>query len=69
MSSIAFGLLFILVAATGTFYVAGQLYGHGSSWATDVCYQAHFFCEHPQWLGVAAGVIWLWYLWLRRSEA
>ena len=69
MSSIAFGLLLILIAATGTFYVASQLYGHGSSWATDVCHHARFFCERPQWVGVATGLVWLWYITLRRGEA
>jgi hypothetical protein len=69
MSSIAFVLLLIMIAATGTFYAAGQLYGHGSSWAIDICYQASFFCERPQWVGVATGLVWLWYIMLRRSEA
>jgi hypothetical protein len=69
MSSIAFGLLLILIAATGMFYAAGQLHGHGSGWAMDVCHHAGFFCDHPQWTGVAAGVVWLCYIMLRRSEA
>jgi hypothetical protein len=69
MSSIAFVLLLILIAATGMFYAAGQLYGHGSGWAIDVCYRTRFFCENPQWIGVATGLVWLCYIMLRRGEA
>ena len=69
MSSIAFAFLLILIAATGTSYVAGQLYGHGSGWAMDVCYRARFFCENPQWTGVATGLVCLGYVLLRRGEA
>jgi hypothetical protein len=69
MSSIAFGLLLALIAATGTFYVAGQLYSHGSSWAIDVCYHAQFLCDGPHWLALATGLAWIWYVMLRRGEA
>ena len=68
MSTLALGLLIILVMATGTFYVAGLQVGHGAAWATDVCYRAGRFCDHPEWTGIAAAVTFVIYFILRRIE-
>jgi hypothetical protein len=62
MSTLALGLLVILAVATGTFYVAGDLYGHGSAWARDVCSLSRELCEHPGWSALAtagAGALYL----------
>lgn len=65
MSTLALGFLIILAVATVTFYVAGDLYAHGSAWARDVCSMSQALCENPSWGAVATGVVGLIYFILR----
>jgi hypothetical protein len=49
-------------------YVAGDLYGHGSPWARDVCSLSRDLCDHPAWSAIATGVMALVYLGLRSAK-
>jgi hypothetical protein len=69
MSTWALCLLIALVVATGVFYLAASLTGHGGGWATDLCFQASDLCDHPQWLGYASTVMWVVYLILQRIKS
>jgi hypothetical protein len=53
MSSLACGILLMLVGATALFAVAHFL--DDAAWAIAVCSNAGSFCQHPEWTG-AAGV-------------
>jgi hypothetical protein len=54
-----FGLLLALVlgAASALFYTAEELRGGTDRWANDLCNMAMTLCRHPQWPGIAAGVL------------
>jgi PilZ domain-containing protein len=52
LSSIAFGMLFLLAAATAVFFLAGIQ--DDADWALSVCTSAENFCQHPEWMGAAA---------------
>ena len=65
MSTLALGLLIVLAVATVTFYVAADIYGHGSAWARDVCSLSRELCEQPVWLAVATAIVAVVYLVLR----
>ncbi len=65
MSTLALGLLIILAVTTMTFYIAGDLYAHGSAWARDVCSVSSDLCDHPGWSAVATGVVAVIYFVLR----
>ena len=52
LSSIAFGMLFLLAAATAVFFLAGTQ--DDADWALSVCTSAQNFCEHPEWTAAAA---------------
>jgi hypothetical protein len=69
MSTLALCLLIALVVATGVFYLAASLTGHGGGWATDVCFQAPTLCEHPLWMGYASAVMFVFYVILQRIES
>ncbi len=68
MSTLAHGLLIILAVATCTFYIAGDLYTHGSAWARDVCSLSRDLCDHPTWSALATGVVGVIYLILRAAK-
>lgn len=68
MSILALGLLIIFVVATGMFFVASDLYGHGSPWARDVCSLSPDLCDHPAWSAVATAVMAVIYLALRAAK-
>jgi hypothetical protein len=62
LSSLALGLVVLLLAATAVFYVAGMQLDDGTLWALEVCDNAKNFCEHPEWSGIPAvlmGVVFL----------
>jgi hypothetical protein len=61
-SSIAFGLLVLLLVATAVFYVAGLQIDDGTPWALEVCDNAKNFCEHPEFSGVPAVLMAVVYL-------
>ena len=65
MSTLVLGLLIVLAVMTVTFYVAGGLYGAGSSWARDVCSLSRELCDHPVWGAIATGVVAAVYIVLR----
>jgi hypothetical protein len=65
MSTLALGLLIILAVTTVTFYVAGDLYSHGSAWARDVCSLSSELCDQPGWSAIATGVVAVIYFVLR----
>ena len=52
LSSIAFAMLFLLVAATAVLFLAGIQ--DDADWALSVCTSAENFCQHPEWTGAAA---------------
>ena len=52
LSSVAFGMLFLLAAATAVFFLAGAQ--DDADWALSVCTSAENFCQHPEWTGAAA---------------
>jgi len=51
-SSLARGMLYLLIAATGVFALADML--DDTEWAQTVCTSAENFCRHPEWTGAAA---------------
>ena len=53
LSSVACGILLMLVGATALFAMAHVL--ADANWAVAVCSNAGSFCEHPEWTG-AAGI-------------
>jgi hypothetical protein len=67
LSSIAFGLLVLLVTATALFAVAG-MGGFEATWATQVCTQAENFCKHPEWTGIAGAVMAVVYMTAKGME-
>jgi hypothetical protein len=51
-----------LAALSAIFYSASGMAFHGSNWATDLCWNARFFCHTPEVLAVAAavfGALWI----------
>jgi hypothetical protein len=66
MPALALCFGFILVAATGVFYFAAELSGHGAGWAASLCHLAPSLCISSQPLLFAAGVMFLSYLVLDR---
>jgi hypothetical protein len=53
-SGLAFGFVFLLVAATAVFYVAGLEIENGTPWALELCDSAKNLCAHPEMSGVPA---------------
>jgi hypothetical protein len=51
-SSLARGMLYLLIAATAVFALANML--DEVEWAQAVCTSAENFCHHPEWTGAAA---------------
>ncbi len=69
MAQLAFIISLMLVAASGIVFVAGEVYGHGFSWADQICYGAGKVCENRYWLGCAtAGAVAVYFV-LRELEA
>ena len=61
MSSLLFKVFLILVVAAMTFYFAGDLAGHGSPVAADICASGGVLCQHPEYVALAAlgaGILW-----------
>ena len=61
MSSLLFKVFLILVAAAIIFYFAGDLAGHGSPVAADICSSGGVLCQHPEYVAFAAlvaGILW-----------
>jgi hypothetical protein len=61
MSSLLFSVFLILVVAAMTFYFAGDLAGHGSPVAADICASGRILCQHPEYVALAAlgaGILW-----------
>jgi hypothetical protein len=58
-------ILFLAILFAGAamlFYAAGDMAGHGSAWASDLCSAARLLCESPQLAVVAAtglGGLWI----------
>jgi hypothetical protein len=66
VSSIACGILFLLVAATVVFIAAGIQYE--ADWSVRLCTGAENFCGHPEWTGGAAIAMFFIFLSLRGME-
>jgi hypothetical protein len=64
MSALALALLFLLIVATGAFYVAGGMTA-ASPWARDVCSFWPDLCVHPAYSAIATAVVAVVYLALR----
>ena len=62
MSSLMFGIFFILIVATGAFYFAPDMAIHGNPIAVDICSMGRRYCQHPEYVAIAAGgagILWL----------
>jgi PilZ domain len=62
ISSIAFGMLIVLVAATALFAFAGMQSDVDAPWALAVCESTANFCQHPEWVGGAGALMGTIYL-------
>ena len=61
MSSLLFNAFLILVGVATVFYFAGNLAGHGSPVAADICSSGGVLCQHPEYVAFAAlvaGILW-----------
>jgi protein-S-isoprenylcysteine O-methyltransferase Ste14 len=61
MSSLLFNAFLILVGAAIIFYFAGDLAGHGSPVAANICASGGVLCRHPEYVALAAlgaGILW-----------
>jgi hypothetical protein len=65
MSTLALALLIFVAVAACTFWIAGDLYGHGSPWARDVCGLSRTLCDHPLWGAFATAAAAILYLMMR----
>lgn len=54
MAFFMFALAVICAGITGLFSVAGDMSGHGSPWARDVCPVSQQLCHSPELGGFAA---------------
>ena len=66
LSSVARGILLMLVGATVLFAVAHFL--DDADWAVAVCSSAGSFCEHPEWTGAAGIAMFVIFLTLHGME-
>src|ERR671937_1234092 len=64
-SSVAATLMWLLIAATTMFYVAGVEVGEQAPWALAFCQDAKNFCQHPEWSGIPAALMALVYFSVR----
>jgi hypothetical protein len=62
-----FGAFFILLLAAAIFHLAAELAIHGNVVAGDICLTGRMFCQHPDYLAVAAGSAGFFWLTLRWS--
>jgi hypothetical protein len=53
-SGLALGFVFLLIAATAVFYVAGLETANETPWAVQLCESAKNLCDHPEMSGVPA---------------
>jgi hypothetical protein len=54
---IMFAALLILILATAFFFIVGDLASHSTIWAYQVCTATGPLCNHPEWIGIAAGIV------------
>ncbi len=66
LSSVACGILFMLVGATVLFALAHFL--DDTDWAVAVCSSAESFCQHPEWTGAAGIAMFVIFLTLQGME-
>ena len=66
MSSLACGILLMLVCATALFAMAHFL--DEADWAVAVCTSAESFCQHPEWTGAAGVAMFVIFLTLHGME-
>ena len=57
MAGVSFLLALLLGGAAFLFKQAAAEVSVGTPWATDVCSTSHLFCQHPQYLAYAGGVL------------
>lgn len=69
ISSFAAIMLFMLVAATALFLMAGMYSELQAPWALQVCDAAANFCRNPEWTGIAGALMTVVYLAVRGMEA
>jgi hypothetical protein len=68
ISSFAAVMLFMLIAATLLFVIAGMQQELGTAWAQELCDNTARFCRHPEWTGVAGALMAVIYLAARGME-
>ena len=66
MSSLAWGILMMLVGATALFALAHYL--DDAEWAVAVCTNAESFCQHPEWTGAAGIAMFVIFLTMQGME-
>ena len=62
MATFILFLALLVGGASIVFYAAGDMAGHGSRWAADVCSAARLFCDSPHLVSFAAvglGGLWI----------
>jgi hypothetical protein len=57
MAGIAFLIALLLGGAAFLFHQAAGEISVGTQWASDVCSTSQMFCNHPEYLAYAAGVM------------
>jgi hypothetical protein len=55
MASLVFGVFYVLLAATGIFYLVKALALRGNPVAEDIRFPGGALCQYPGFLAVAAG--------------
>jgi hypothetical protein len=68
ISSFAAAMLFMLAASTALFLMAGMHSALEAPWALQVCDSVGNFCRHPEWTGMAGGLMTVIYLAVRGME-
>ncbi len=57
MAGVFFLIALLLGGAGFLFWKAADEISIGTSWASDVCSTSHLFCQHPEYLAYAGGVL------------
>ena len=57
MAGISFLIALLLGGAALLFWNAAGLISVGTPWASDVCSMSKMFCQHPEYLAYAGGVM------------
>jgi len=51
------GIVVVLLFVIAAIFTAAQFPHQGYAWAEEICFAAYGLCNHPYWLGLAAGLL------------